>query len=91
MRPLHRPWSSGGVGRGTSRGWRSRLWAVARRGAKLLRRIFIPSVLGICLGGGVGLFAKTLMLPPETAPLGWLFISASKLGEAAVPPPPALL
>ncbi|EOD25580.1 hypothetical protein EMIHUDRAFT_237450 [Emiliania huxleyi CCMP1516] len=61
-----------------------RAFGESRRPA-LLRRIFIPSVLGICLGGGVGLFAKTLMLPPETAPLGWLFISASKLGEAAVP------
>ena len=59
--------------------------ALPRRTIKLLRRIFIPSVLGITLGGVVGLYGKTLVLPAETAPLGWLFLSASKLGEAAVP------
>jgi predicted permease len=74
------PWSIGLRGR-TVR-W---LLALPRRLAKLLRRVFIPSVLGITIGGIVGLFGKTLVLPPETAPLGWLFISATKLGEAAVP------
>lgn len=68
--------------RGRTMRW---LLALPRRLAKLLRRIFIPSVLGITIGGIVGLFGKTLVLPPETAPLGWLFISATKLGEAAVP------
>jgi len=63
----------------------SSLFALPRRILKLLRHIFIPSVLGITVGGIVGLFGKTLVLPPETAPLGWLFISASKLGDAAVP------
>jgi hypothetical protein len=63
-------------------GW---LYALPRRLARLLRRVLIPSVLGIVIGGVVGLMGKTLVLPPETAPLGWLFISATKLGEAAVP------
>ena len=52
---------------------------------KLLRRTFVPQVVGIFAGAFVGLFGRQLVLPPETAPLGWVYIGISKLGAAAVP------
>ena len=69
------------------------MWSGVRKSAlgcwrgvgKLVRRTFVPQVVGILSGGAVGLFGRQLVLPPETAPLGWLFIGISKLGAAAVP------
>jgi predicted permease len=57
----------------------------ARALVQLLRRTFVPQVVGIVLGALVGLYGRALVLPPETAPLGWMFIAVSKLGAAAVP------
>ena len=51
----------------------------------LLRRTFVPQVIGIVGGAAVGLFGRQLVLPPETAPLGWLYLGIGKLGAAAVP------
>ena len=48
-------------------------------------RSSFSQVVGILSGGVVGLFGRQLVLPPETAPLGWLYIGISKLGAAAVP------
>jgi len=64
---------------------RAKSTTLARRSLKLMRRIFVPSVCGILLGGLVGLLCKPLVLPPEAAPLGWLYMAVSKLGDAAVP------
>ena len=51
----------------------------------MLRRVFVPQVVGIVGGGLVGLYGRQLVLPPETAPLGWLYLGIGKLGAAAVP------
>ena len=51
----------------------------------LLRRLLAPQVVGIVAGGLVGLFGRQYVLPPETAPLGWLYLGITKLGAAAVP------
>ena len=59
--------------------------SVCRNLFKLLRRTFVPQVIGIVGGGCVGLFGRQLVLPPETAPLGWLYLGIGKLGAAAVP------
>ena len=64
---------------------RSRGKALLRTIGNLLRRTCVPQVIGILSGGLVGLFGRQLVLPPETAPLGWLYIGVSKLGAAAVP------
>ena len=40
-----------------------------------------PQVVGILAGGAVGLYGRPLVLPPETAPLGWLYLGVSKLGS----------
>jgi hypothetical protein len=66
-------------------GARKAVSVVCRVVGKLLRRTFVPQVVGIVAGFAVGLFGRQLVLPPETAPLGWLFIGVSKLGAAAVP------
>lgn len=49
------------------------------------RRALIPPALGVALGVLVGLYDKGLVLPPEVAPLGWLYLAIEKLGAAAVP------
>ena len=59
--------------------------SVCRSLIKLLRRVFVPQVVGIVGGGLVGLYGRQLVLPPETAPLGWLYLGIGKLGAAAVP------
>ena len=59
--------------------------ALMRGAVQLLRRIFVPPVIGIAAGVLIGLFGRPLVLPSETAPLGWLFLGVSKLGAAAVP------
>ena len=59
--------------------------AACRTIGTLLRRTFVPQVVGIISGSLVGLFGRQLVLPPETAPLGWVYIGISKLGAAAVP------
>ena len=51
----------------------------------LLRRLLVPQVVAILAGGFVGLFGRQFVLPPETAPLGWLYLGVTKLGAAAVP------
>lgn len=53
--------------------------------AKVLRRALVPQVVGIGAGALVGLFGRPLVLPPETAPLGWCYLGVTKLGAAAVP------
>ena len=60
-------------------------FGVCRGVGKLCQRAFVPQVIGIVSGGAVGLFGRQLVLPPETAPLGWLYIGINKLGAAAVP------
>ena len=51
----------------------------------MARRALIPPALGVALGVLVGLYDKGLVLPPEVAPLGWLYLAIEKLGAAAVP------
>ncbi|KAL1528164.1 hypothetical protein AB1Y20_009525 [Prymnesium parvum] len=52
---------------------------------RLIKRVFVPPVLGVSLGVFFGLLLRQLLLPAEVAPLGWLFLGLSKLGAAAVP------
>jgi len=59
--------------------------ACYRRLVGLLQRIFVPQTVGIIGGAVVGLLGRSLVLPPETAPLGWLYLGVTKLGNAAVP------
>ena len=49
------------------------------------RRPHITWQVGIIGGAVVGLLGRSLVLPPETAPLGWLYLGVTKLGNAAVP------
>ena len=51
----------------------------------LLQQLLVPPVVGVSLGALVGMLGRGLVLPPEVAPLGWLFMAISKLGAAAVP------
>eukprot|EP00908_Phaeocystis_cordata_P023329 Transcript_5756.p2 GENE.Transcript_5756~~Transcript_5756.p2 ORF type:complete len:460 (+),score=215.54 Transcript_5756:74-1453(+) len=51
----------------------------------LVQRLLVPPVLGVSLGALVGMLGRGLVLPPEVAPLGWLYMGISKLGAAAVP------
>ena len=45
----------------------------------------VNQVVGVGLGALVGMLGRGLVLPPEVAPLGWLYLGVSKLGAAAVP------
>ena len=56
-----------------------------RGAAQLVRSVCVPQVVGIVAGGLVGLYGRQYVLPPETAPLGWLYLGITKLGAAAVP------
>ena len=56
-----------------------------RAAVQLVRSVCVPQVVGIVAGGLVGLYGRQYVLPPETAPLGWLFLGITKLGAAAVP------
>ncbi len=62
-----------------------RLRAACGALGKVLKRVLVPQVAGILLGGATGLYGRPLLLPPETAPLGWVYLAVSKLGAAAVP------
>ena len=55
------------------------------RATVLLRLVAVPPVIGVVLGALVGMLGRGLVLPPEVAPLGWLYMGVSKLGAAAVP------
>jgi len=87
LRPLERKWSFGSWLATTFQNLNFGEWALrlVRRVRLMCRRVFVPSVVGVLLGALVGLYAKGLVLPPETAPLGWLYMGISKLGDAAVP------
>ena len=58
---------------------------LCRRAGVLLQQLLVPPVVGVGLGALVGMLGRGLVLPPEVAPLGWLFMAVSKLGAAAVP------
>ena len=58
---------------------------LCRRAGVLLQQLLVPPVVGVSLGALVGMLGRGLVLPPEVAPLGWLFMATSKLGAAAVP------
>lgn len=58
---------------------------LCQRAGVLLQQLLVPPVVGVGLGALVGMLGRGLVLPPEVAPLGWLFMAISKLGAAAVP------
>jgi len=58
---------------------------LCQRAGVLLQQLLVPPVVGVGLGALVGMLGRGLVLPPEVAPLGWLFMAVSKLGAAAVP------
>jgi len=53
----------------------------------LVGQFLKPAVVGVLVGVVVGLtpLAKALLVPIETAPLGWLFGGIQTIGAAAVP------
>ena len=57
---------------------------LCRRAGVLLQQLLVPPVVGVSLGALVGMLGRGLVLPPEVAPLGWLFMAISKLCAAAV-------